>query len=182
MEKLCVYISYTSNLIWSSLRAETKIASPLFFLVNFIGVKLVYKTIQVSSIWLNKTSSAHCIVHPSAQVKYLSLPISLPVSTSTYLPFPSSSGCHHPVVCFYVLHTYVILLNPFTFVMQSPNLSPLCLSAAGPHGTESSCLCLDPNSATYTVPITFWEEIYFSEPVSSSTAWKHRDLSRLSWR
>ena len=43
----------------------------LLFLIEFIGLTLVHKTIQVSSLKFNKTASAHCIVCPLPKAKSL---------------------------------------------------------------------------------------------------------------
>ena len=56
----------------------------LLFIIEFIGVTLVHRTIQVSCIQLNKTSSVHCIVHIEPQVKSLSGPI------PPFCPHPST--------------------------------------------------------------------------------------------
>ena len=50
-----------------------------------------------------------------------------PLPTSTCpSPAPFPSGCHHPVVCVYVLCIWVsFLLNPFTFSSNSPLSPPL---------------------------------------------------------
>ena len=56
----------------------------LFLKIEYIWVALVHKTIQVSSVHLNKTSSAHCIVHPSPRVKSLSAPICPPIKNPKY--------------------------------------------------------------------------------------------------
>lgn len=53
-----------------------------FHLIKCIGVTLVYKTIEVSSVQLSKTSSAHCIVRLSPKFS-LSLSISSPLPTSS---------------------------------------------------------------------------------------------------
>ena len=116
--------------------------------MEFIGVTLVHKTIQVSSVQLNKTSSAQCIMHPLLKVKFLSIPIypphSLPSSTSPYPPFPLAitvllSVCVSYMcvcVCFiYVtcacVHIYMYMCvytyhkHAYTFTFFYPTLSPL---------------------------------------------------------
>ena len=65
-------------------------------LVAFIGVTLVHKTIQVSSVQLSKSSSRHGIMCPSPQVEFLSIPSILCLLTSTY------------TLCTYVLCVCVI--------------------------------------------------------------------------
>ena len=60
-----------------------------FLKIEFIGLTLVHKTIQVSSVQLNKTSSVHCIVCPSPHAKSLSVLFCPTQPTSTYPPpFP----------------------------------------------------------------------------------------------
>ena len=93
------------------------------FLIKFIGVILVHKIIQVSSIQLNKTSSAHFSMHPSPQAKSLSIPISFPLPTSTYPHLPSrlaittlSSVSMHYVCVFWLI--------PSPSFIQSLNLPP----------------------------------------------------------
>ena len=54
------------------------------YLIQFIGVTLICKTIQVPSPQLNKTSSAHCIVRPSLQAKFLSIPLFHPICTPQF--------------------------------------------------------------------------------------------------
>ena len=58
------------------------------FCIECIGVILAHKIIQVSSVRLNETSSAHCILCPSHQAQCLSVPISPPLPTSPY-PAPT---------------------------------------------------------------------------------------------
>ena len=41
------------------------------FLLELIGATLVHKTIQISSVQVNKISSAHCFMHPSPKAKFL---------------------------------------------------------------------------------------------------------------
>ena len=84
------------------------------FEIEFIGVTLVHKAIQVSSVQVNKTSSAHCIVHPTPQAKSHSIPI-LPLFAHLHLPsthFPS--GYHHTVVSIYVSYYMIKILFLFT--------------------------------------------------------------------
>lgn len=59
-----------------------------FFLIEFIGVKLVNKSIQVLRVQLNKTSSTNYIVCSLPQAKPLSISIS-PIFA--YLPPPMLS-------------------------------------------------------------------------------------------
>ena len=68
------------------------------------------KTIQVSSTQLGKTSSAHGSMCPLPQAKYLSARFHRLYPPSPSPPFPS--GCHHTVVCVYVLGTR-FLPKPF---------------------------------------------------------------------
>ena len=69
------------------------------FWIELIGVTLVYKTIQLSSVQLNKTSSVHCIALPSLQAKCFSILIFSLLPTSTYSLTHVPSGRHHTVVC-----------------------------------------------------------------------------------
>ena len=55
---------------------KEKLLCKLFFsLIEFIGVTLVNKTIQVSSVQLNKLSSAHCTMGSLPKVNSLSISI-----------------------------------------------------------------------------------------------------------
>ena len=76
-------------LILTFLTSQMGKSNTLYFLffIELIGVTLVLKTIQVSSVQLNKTSSAHCIVHPSPQKSLFLSPFSPPLPAST--PFYS---------------------------------------------------------------------------------------------
>ena len=82
--------------------------------IESIGVPLVHKIIQVSSVQLNKTSPAHCIVFPSPQENSLYILIPLPC-VHLHLhspPFPVAITTLLSVsVCVYIF----FLLNPFTF-------------------------------------------------------------------
>ena len=87
----------------------------VFFILNLLGVILVHKTIQVSSIQLNKTS-VYCIVCPSLQTKFISVS-NYPPFAFFYLPPPP-----FPLditillsVSMWDMHIY-FLLNPFTFI------------------------------------------------------------------
>ena len=94
------------------------------FCIEFIGATLVCKTIQVSSVQLNKISSAYCIMLSLPHAKSLSAPIfppSAPTLPSPHPPFPlaitrllSSSMCY---VC-------VFWLTPSLYFIQSPNPLP----------------------------------------------------------
>ena len=89
----------------------------IVFLIEFIGVTLVHKTTQLSSVQLNSTPSAHCTGCPLPEAKPLSLclPICLPFArTHVHLP-PFSSCCRHAVVCVYMLYIHIyLLLNPLS--------------------------------------------------------------------
>ena len=82
----------------------------IFNLAEFIA-NWIWKTIQVYITQIDKTSSAHCIVHPFPPAKSLSTPVSPLLPTSTYLallpPFH-----HHTVFCVYVLSRYGFRLLP----------------------------------------------------------------------
>ena len=54
-----------------------------FCIIKFVGVTLGNKTIQVSSVQLNKTSSAHCTVCPSPEVSPFRSPFIPPLPTFT---------------------------------------------------------------------------------------------------
>ena len=92
-----------------SLRPHPEIRVTLFFSffkkIEFIGVTLMNKTIQVSGVQLCNTSAAQCIVYSASKVKSVSChhlspccPLAPPSS-----PFPS--GNHHSVVsvCFFLI-------------------------------------------------------------------------------
>lgn len=92
----------------------------LFIFIEFIKVILVHKAIQFSSVQLNKTSCTHCIVHPSPQVKSLSVPIYPPLWPPPPPQPPFPFGFHYTAVsicyiyscqsvpcihaCFYFVH------------------------------------------------------------------------------
>ena len=65
-----------------------------FIFIEFIGVTLVCKTVEVSREQLIKTSPAYYVTCPSPEVKSLYIPIPLTLPTSTYHhPFPLSLHC-----------------------------------------------------------------------------------------
>ena len=74
-----------------------------------LGVTLVCKTIQVSSVQLTNTSSAHFMVRSFPKATSLSIPIYplLFTSTCTHLPFPS--GYHHRHCCRCLCHIYIAI-------------------------------------------------------------------------
>lgn len=80
---------------------------------------LVCKAIQFSSVSFIKTSSAHCILHPSPQSLPPS-PFSHPLPTFTYSPspFPLNATTLLSVSMYYVLIYF--LVNPFTFFFPMP--------------------------------------------------------------
>ena len=73
----------------------------IFSLIKFIEVTLVHKIIQVSSVQVNKTSSAHCIMCYHLNSFRLS-PLShlCPSPPNPSVPFPS--GFHHTAICVYM--------------------------------------------------------------------------------
>ena len=84
----------------------------VFMYYLFIGMTLIHKTIQVSSVQVNKTLSLHCIMHPSPRAKSLSIriPLLCPPPPRPDPPFPRvittllSCLC----VCVYVcIHMYI---------------------------------------------------------------------------
>lgn len=112
-----------------------------FFQTEFPGVTLVNKTIWVSDVQLNKTSSTY-IMHSPSIAESLSVPI-YPSFTHHHLPqTPFPSGYHHNVICVCVSHIHInvcvcvylsiiylsilsIYLNPFTFSPPDPTHYPL---------------------------------------------------------
>ena len=78
------------------------------------------QTIQVSSIQLSKTSSAHWIMSPLPQAKSLHAHFQPPLPTSTYPTSPFPSGHHHTILCVYVLCIYVFWLIPSPSFIRSP--------------------------------------------------------------
>ena len=78
-----------------------------FLKIELIGMTLVNKTMQVSSIQLKRTSSAHRIVRLPPKVKSL-FSLVCPLFAHLYLPPPSlPSGYHHTVVQVYVSYECV---------------------------------------------------------------------------
>ena len=118
-------ISQDQKPSWDNAKAiENSTENSQILFKKFIGVTLVHKTIQVSSVQLSKTSSARCIVRR--------LPTASPFSTPFMPPLPSStspsafpSDYHHAVVCVCVIYTYGFFLNPFTFSHSAPKPPPL---------------------------------------------------------
>ena len=107
------------------------------FLIEFIGVTLVHKTIQVSSVQLNKAKSSHGILCPSPQAKSLSIHIFSLFALLHLLPPPS--GCHHSPHCCLCVCIYVFWLIP-SFFYPAPH-SPTALTAVSPFYV-SMLLCL----------------------------------------
>ena len=108
----------------------------LFVYIEFIGVTLAHKTIQVSSAQLNKTSPAPCIVHPSPQAKKtLSVPFFPALSTSTY-PHPlvlrPLPHCVHGLC----IHVLWLILSP-SFIWPPLPTAPRQLSVCSMY----PCLC-----------------------------------------
>ena len=95
--------------------------SPVFF-IEFISMTLVNKSIQVSSVQVNKTSSAHCIVRSLPQIRSLSVPI-YPPFVHFHLPHPPSLSLYRcPGLCV----IYILLcLIPSPFFISSPTPSPV---------------------------------------------------------
>ena len=87
----------------------------LSFLIEFIGVTLVCKIIQVSSVQLNETPSSQCIVHPLPQAKYLLIPIP-PTLAHLHLPPILFSVWLSPHCCLRlcVIHTHTLYLHTYT--------------------------------------------------------------------
>ena len=73
-----------------------------FFLIEFIGVTLVNKTILVSSVQLNNASPAYCITYSLPEVTFFPVPIYLAFAHLYVSPFPFLSGYHHNVVHIYL--------------------------------------------------------------------------------
>lgn len=110
--------------------------SYLWLLIEFIEMTLVHKIIQVSSVQLNKTASAHWTVCPLPQAKFLSVPI-LPHLAHLHLPptpFPSGLWLSpysflclkriYTYICIYIIYIH-FLLNTFTFFHTAPQ-PPSC--------------------------------------------------------
>ena len=75
----------------------------LFLNIEFTRVTFICKTIQVSRVQLNKTSSAHCIVHPPPPEKSLSIPVSPHPHLCSLLPTARSlSFWLSPHCCLYL--------------------------------------------------------------------------------
>lgn len=82
----------------------------LFVLIESIGVILVHETLQVSSVQLNKTSSAHCIVLPWPQAKSLSIRFPCPFA-HLHLPTPTLLSLWLSLHCCLCLFVLYILYN-----------------------------------------------------------------------
>ena len=95
----------------------------MHFLTEFIGVTLVYKTIQVTSVQLNKTSSAHWVMYHCPKQSLFPSRISPP------LPFPPRLHSLFPLAITTLLLCVCVicfLANPFNFFHPvSPPPSPL---------------------------------------------------------
>ena len=82
----------------TSVLRDHLLQSPILFFIGFLGVILVYNTIQVSVVQLNKTSSAHCIMYPWPKAESFCLHLSsLCPPPPTPIHFPS--GYHSTLVC-----------------------------------------------------------------------------------
>ena len=93
----------------------------LSFLIEFIGVTLVCKIIQVSSVQLNETPSSQCIVHPLPQAKSLLIPIP-PTLAHLHLPpilfsvWLSPHCCLRLCVIHTHTHTHYIYIHIYTHI------------------------------------------------------------------
>ena len=136
-------------ILW--LRVMFLLHSIYFFLIEFIGVTLVNKIIQVSGAWFYNTSSVHWLVCSPSQVR--SLPITIyPPCVLLYLlsppspqqfklekshpflpPPPPASGNHQSVLCVYEL----VLFNSFKVYLLYFNIFPFCTVRMVPKGNES---------------------------------------------
>ena len=95
----------------------------LLLFIEFMGVTLVNKIIQVSSVQLYNTKpSVYCTVCSTlSQIFYHHFP-PLPSCTSLHPLFPSDNP---PVLSVSVSLRCFFLLNPFTFFTQLPKRLPL---------------------------------------------------------
>ena len=75
---------------------------------------------QVSSIQLNKTSSAHHIVHPSPKANSLSISIYPSICPPPATSIPLSLYCHIVgcvyAVCFYMCIKHVLYINVYMYI------------------------------------------------------------------
>ena len=101
-----------------------------FYCIEFIGVILIHKIIQVSSVQLNKTPSVLCcIVHPLPQRVFPSL-FPLPLCPPPPTPTPSLWLAPHCCLCLCVMYIW-FLPSPFTFFQSAPPHSPTLLPSDG---------------------------------------------------
>ena len=92
---------------------------------------LVHKITWILSVQLNKTSPAHCIVHPSPQAKSLSVPV-FPHFAHLHLPLtPFPSGYPHILICVYVLYVCFCFALFLHLLSCSPPAS-LCSDSCRP--------------------------------------------------
>ena len=113
----CALLVFDLILVCGMLKMRSTFLTHLFlffFLIEFIGVILVNKLIQVSGAQFYNTASEHCVVCsplPPAQVK--SQPITIYLS-STFLYLRPHLGDHHTVVHVHEFFPFSLLLNPST--------------------------------------------------------------------
>ena len=117
-----------------------------FFLIEFIGVTPIDKAIQVSSVQLNETSSAHCTVGLSLPAKSLSIFIPPLLLTSTHPP-PRLSLCLSPhcclSLCFFPLIHLPSSSSPPSFLLSDSCQCVPCIGSPFPVLTilESFGIC-----------------------------------------
>ena len=105
---------------WALLNRDGKsdifVVYSFFLFIEFTGVTLVKKIIQVSGAQSHNTSRAHCIVCSPPQVKFLSVTIYLPYTLLRSPPLPIPSGGHHTVVSVheFFLSFFLFLPSPST--------------------------------------------------------------------
>ena len=100
--------------------------------IEFIEVTSVHKTIPASSAQLNKTSSAHCIVHPSPKAKSLSIRIYTLFAHLHQDPlFPSG---YHTLLSVSMCYVYILFS-----LISSLSFSP---STPFPSDSSQSVLCV----------------------------------------
>ena len=128
------------------------ISFSILFLIEFIGVTLVCKTIQVSSVQLNKTLSTHCIVHPSPSPKVQSLSIPTPALPTSTCPTPLSLWpLPHCFLCLCIMSIHVFCLIPY--LLSSSPKTPLL--------TVVSLFRVSMPLFLLTLTLLIWEEIIF---------------------
>ena len=109
--------------------------------IEFIGVTLVNKLIQVSSVQFSNTSFVYCIVCSSPKVKspFLTIDHPPPLYSLLLSRIPFLSGNRHAVVCvyevgflFFLIPSHISppstlsLLSPVNLLSVSVSLFPFC--------------------------------------------------------